>query len=104
MSRLLDPGNVVSHRLAVLSRVLAASLGGYAVTALISAVLALALPLLSGASRADAVMIATMLSFAVYAIVAIWVFCARTALRAWVGLIGVALPAGLIVLALRMAS
>lgn len=104
MNRLLDPGHVVSHRLGVLSRVLAASLGGYIVTALISAALALALPRLSDASRADAVMVATMLSFAVYTVVAIWVFCARTALRAWVGLTGVALLAGLTVLALRMTS
>ncbi len=104
MNRLLDPGNVVSHRLGVLSRVLAASLGGYVVTALISAVLALALPLLSAASRADAVMVATMLSFAVYTVVAIWVFCARSALRAWVGLAGVAVFAGLLLLGVRAAS
>jgi len=104
MNRLLDPGHVVSHRLGVLSRVLAASLGGYVVTALISALMALALPLLSGASRADAVMVATMLSFAVYAVVAIWVFCARSALRAWLGLTGVAVLVGSMVLALRIAS
>ena len=87
MNRLLYPGDVVAHRLGVLSLVLA-----------------LALPLPSGASRADAVLIATILSFAVYTVVAIWVFCARSALRAWVGLTGVAVFAGSTVLALRIAS
>jgi uncharacterized membrane protein len=37
-------------------------------------------------ARADAVMTATMLSFAIYACAVIWVFAARDAWRAWIGL------------------
>ncbi|QEI09132.1 DUF3649 domain-containing protein [Pigmentiphaga aceris] len=93
---------MLRYRLSVLSRVVAASVGAYAVTSLISAAFALALPWVTGASRADAVMLATMLSFAVYTMVALWVFCVRTALRAWIGLGCVAVAAGLVLLGARV--
>lgn len=76
----------------VLSRVLAASVGGYALTALAMTTLAAALPLVSPASNADGVLSATLLSFAVYTGIAIWVFSVRSATRAWLGLGLVALP------------
>ena len=82
------------YRWAVASRVLAACLGGYVVAAVVSVALALVLPHVSAASRADGVLIATLLSFAVYTVVALWVFCARSAVRAWAGLLGAALVLG----------
>jgi hypothetical protein len=60
--------------------------GGYVLTTLATMVAARFLPM----GRADAVMTATMLSFAVFTCAVIWVFAARSAWRAWYGL---ALPA-----------
>ncbi|RAI59704.1 DUF3649 domain-containing protein [Roseicella frigidaeris] len=77
------------HWPGVLSRSLAAVLGGYAVAALAATALALWLP----TSRAEAVLTGTMLSFALYAGAVLWVFAAASALRAWVGLL---LPAALL--------
>ncbi len=67
----------------VAMRTIAAILGGYALGALASVVCATLLPL----ERAEAVMTGMLLSFAVYAGAVVWVFAARTALRAWVGLL-----------------
>lgn len=71
------------HRWVVASRALAAILGGYGLAALSAAALAVFLPL----SRADATLTGTMLSFLVYACAVVWVFAARTATRAWLGLL-----------------
>lgn len=79
-------------RCSVLSRVLAATVGGYAVTALSMSALAAALPRISPASQADGVLTATLLSFAVYTSLAVWAFSARSAPRAWLGLGLIALP------------
>ena len=68
--------------LAIASRAAAAALGGYATAAAATAWLSAALPL----SRAEAVMTATMSSFAVYAGAVLWAFAADTALRAWIGI------------------
>ena len=89
------------YRWSVASRALAATVGGYALAALLSAMLALLLPRISDASRADAVLIATLLSFVIYTVVALWVFCAPTALRAWLWLAAVTLPALAALLLLR---
>lgn len=70
----------------IASRVLAASVGGYAVAALVSSALTLALVRMGGAARADAVVWASVCSFALYTGVAIGVFAARSAGRAWAGL------------------
>lgn len=75
-----------AYRWGIASRVLAACCGGYGVAAVSSSVLALALPHLSALTRADAVLVATLLSFVIYTVAALWVFRARTALRAWIGL------------------
>jgi len=69
--------------------------------ALLSSALALLLPRVSNASRADAVLIASLLSFAVYTVAALWVFHARSASRAWAVLGLWALACTLLVLALR---
>ena len=79
-------------RWSVLGRVLAASVGGYVVTALSMAALAAVLPWISPASPATSVLIATLLSFAVYTGLAVWAFSSRSATRAWVGLALLALP------------
>jgi len=92
--------NASRYRLGVASRALAAIGGGYAVAALATAVLAILLPM----TRADAVLAATMLSFAIYACAAIWVFAARTALRAWAGLAMPAALLGLILLVWRSSA
>lgn len=88
-------------RWSIASRVLAAALGGYALAALLSSALALLLPRISNASRADAVLIASLLSFAVYTVAALWVFHARSASRAWAGLGLWTLASGMMILALR---
>jgi Protein of unknown function (DUF3649) len=70
------------HRLAVASRAVAAILGGYVLTALATATIAVFLPLLP----AEASLAATMLSFALYACIVLWVFATRSARRAWAGI------------------
>ncbi|HEY1101941.1 MAG TPA: DUF3649 domain-containing protein [Burkholderiaceae bacterium] len=83
------------YRLGVASRALAAIGGGYAVSAALAAVLALYLPV----SRPEAVLTGTLASFLVYAVAVMWVFAARSAARAWMGLLipGAALGALLLV-------
>lgn len=71
-----------SERLGIVSRALAAIVGGYALAALCSVALALLLPL----ARSEAVTWGMLASFAVYAGAALWAFAASTAARAWGGL------------------
>ena len=71
----------------LVSRIVAAILGGYALAAL-SSVAALALPM----DRAQAVLTGMLASFAVYAGAVVWVFAVRSAWRAWAGLLTVAAP------------
>ena len=71
------------YRLGVASRAVAAIGGGYALGALASASLALFLP----TSRLEASLTGTLASFVVYALAVMWVFAARTAWRAWLGLL-----------------
>ena len=78
-------GGAVRRLLAVgplLSRIVAAIFGGYALAAL-SSVAVLALPV----DRTQAVIGGIQLSFAVYTGAVIWVFAVRSARRAWVGLL-----------------
>lgn len=77
------------ERWAVASRALAAILGGYGVAALFTGALAMHLP----GRRSEATLTAMMLSFAVYAGAVIWVFAARSAWQAWLGL---AIPAAVL--------
>lgn len=75
---------------------MAAVIGGYVLTSLIT----LAVPLLLdviGMSRPQALLAVTMASFLLYAAVIMGVFHARSATRAWAWLAGAALPLGLIV-------
>lgn len=73
----------VSYRLAVASRVLAALLGGYILSALASVSLTLWLPM----ARAEAVVTGMMSSFLVYLVAVLWCFACRSAWQAWFGLI-----------------
>lgn len=71
----------------LVSRILAAILGGYGLAAL-SSVAALALPM----ALSQAVLTGMLASFAVYASAVVWCFAARSASRAWGGLVLAALP------------
>ena len=71
----------------MISRILAALFGGYALAALAS-VAVLALPM----SKPQAVLTGMLASFAIYTGAVIWVFAVRSAWKAWVGLIVVAAP------------
>ncbi len=71
----------------LVSRIVAAIGGGYAVAALAS-VAVLALPM----SRPQAVLTGMLASFAIYTCAVIWVFAVRSAWRAWAGLAVVAIP------------
>ena len=95
MARPADPAR---HRIEVASRAVAAIAGGYGVAALGSVALALAMPALLGMARSEAVLIGMLLSFPMFAGAVIWVFAARTALRAWTGLAIPALVLGLVIL------
>lgn len=75
---------------ALISRIVAAIAGGYAVAALAS-VAVLALPI----DKPQAVITGMLASFAIYAGAVVWVFAVRTAWRAWAGLIVVAAPLAL---------
>ncbi|MFV0680235.1 DUF3649 domain-containing protein [Ottowia sp.] len=79
------------YRAGVTSRALAAVFGGYALAALTSVALALWLPL----ARAEAVTWGMLASFVVYPCAVMWVFAARSAARAWWGLL---LPSALLAL------
>ena len=72
------------------ARIAGAIFGGYALGALAS-VAALALPM----SAPQGVVTGMLASFIFYAAAVIWVFLARSARRAWAGLLLVALPLAL---------
>ncbi|WP_326535204.1 DUF3649 domain-containing protein [Pseudorhodoferax sp.] len=85
----------------IASRVLAAALGGYALSALAMADLALLLPRVGGATPAEAVLLASLCSFVLYTGVALWVFATRSAGRAWAGIALAGLALALLFLGLR---
>jgi hypothetical protein len=87
----------------LLSRILAAVVGGYALTSLLTLLATHALPLL-GVSMAQALHATTMASFLAYAAIIMAVFHAGSATRAWTGLMAAAVPAGLILLAIRLGA
>lgn len=87
MSAVLDRARSVGP---LLSRIVAAMFGGYALAAL-GSVAALALPM----DRPQAVITGMLASFALYAAAVVWVFAVRSARRAWAGLLIAAVPLGL---------
>lgn len=74
--------------LGVLSRTLAAIVGGYALAATCAMFFAVALPM----ARSQAVLTGMLVGIVLCACAALWAFATRTALRAWVG---IALPTAL---------
>ena len=91
-----QPSVLRSRRLSIASRMIAAIFGGYAVTALETLALSLTLPFI-GVGRAEAVFATTMVSFLIYAAVIMAVFHARSALRAWIGIVVAMLVCGAVV-------
>lgn len=80
------------YRLSVLSRVIAAGLGGYILVNLSNLALSYVLP----GEEYKNLLLAMMLSFVFYTLAVIWVFSVRSATRAWLGLLVVALPLAMI--------
>ena len=83
------------RRRSLASRVLAAVVGGYALTSLST----LAVPMLfsaAGLRQAPALHATTMVGFLVYAGIVIAVFHARSATRAWTWLAVAAVPPGIV--------
>lgn len=81
MNLALSP--LAHKRVSNTARVLAALFGGYAFAHAATAFLTLVLPF----ARADRVITATLLSFVVWCTVAVLAFTARTAWRAWAGIV-----------------
>ena len=71
----------------VTARAAAAILGGYGFIWIWTAAFTLLLPRISGMSPFDAVLAVTMSSFLLWSIIAMAVFHARSALRAWAWLL-----------------
>ena len=78
-----NPTDPAHRRRAIILRLAAALLGGYA----LATTMAVALAGLMPAPRADAVLAATLASFALHAVAVLWAFAARSARRAWLGLL-----------------
>ena len=76
------PPATLRYRASVASRVLAAVIGGYLLTALAIATLAAYLPL----APVEASLMATMLSFVIYAGVVLWVFATQSIWRVWLSM------------------
>lgn len=94
-AKLRKPGPGWRYRTGVAVRALAAILGGYALSAVWAAALALTLPTV----RVEAALAATMLALAIYPCAAMWCFGARSAARAIAGLaIAGAVPAAILLL------
>ena len=86
--------------LPVASRIVAAIVGGDAFANAVGVLLTRTLPM----PRSDAVLTATLASFALYAAAVLWVFAARSARHAWLGLLVPAALCGLLATALGAAA
>lgn len=84
----MKDARTVGYRLRVLSRIIAASVGGYVVISLSHMALAVSLPV----DRNKAILFSMETGFITWTLLIIWTFSARTATRAWLGLLVVALP------------
>jgi hypothetical protein len=85
------------YRLDVLSRFSAAVLGGYLLTAALTAVLPLLLPL----RLTDAVLLTLALSVLFYALAFLWVFWVKKLRTAWLGMLAPSAGLGLLLLLLK---
>ena len=84
-------------KLPIVMRTLAAIFAGYALANLFSIFLARALPFAFAISSGEAFIIGSLLSFGLWVGAAMWAFAAKSAARAWGGLVG---PIGLLVVAI----
>lgn len=94
------PHTTISRRfpsLLVISRIVAAVIGGYALATLLPLALVGLLPI----SRADAVMSSLLLSFSVYVAAILWAFSAKCAWQVWAGLLLSSALAGLLLVIQR---
>lgn len=82
-------------RWSVAFRVVAGTLGAYGLTSLVTVALSLLLARM-GINRVEAVIAATLPSFAIFAVIAMAAFHARNAARAWGWLFGLAAPLGVL--------
>lgn len=69
--------------LRIAARVLAALVGSYFVTAGAAALIAVLLVLGAGASRSDAMVGGSMLSYVIFAVLMLWCFAERRLARVW---------------------
>lgn len=74
----------------VLLRILTATAGGYVLTSLATMLLARTLP----GNPLDTAMAATLMAFTIYTAIIVWVFAARTALKATGWVVGLSLLIG----------
>jgi len=88
------------YRWEVFGRILVAVLGGYGFTLLFGILLTYVLPI----SKSSAVMTASLLSFAIYTSVIIWVFSVKTLRHAAIGLVGSLFVLGALTLLFRLLS
>lgn len=80
----------LSYRFAVFGRVLAAIPANYVLTSIVTALLARHLPM----ARQEATVAAMLASFAIFAVIALAIFYARSALRVWLWIGGAMLVFG----------
>lgn len=78
-----NPANPIHPGLLVVSRLLAAVFGGYALASALAAFLAAALP----GARVDAVLAGMQWSFALHTLAVIWAFSPVPVGRVWLGLL-----------------
>ena len=90
-----QPADLTSYRLGILSRVLAAGIGGYVLVNLANLAFSIILP----GEQYKNLVLAMMLSFVFYTLAIIWAFAVRTPLKAWLGLAAVCVPLLLVDLA-----
>ena len=69
-----------SYRIAVVSRFLAAIVGGYFFTAVFCSLLSIILPL----KKSDAVLLSISLTILIYSCVFIWVFAVKSLTKVWI--------------------
>lgn len=82
--------------LCITARVLAAVIGAYAVTAGAAALIAVLLVLATGATRSDALIVASMIGYLLFALLMLWCFAERRLARVWLMLAGAAIATHLL--------
>lgn len=75
------------------ARVVAATLGTYAVSAAAAALVGVTLVALTDLSRSDALLIGSMVAYLLFAGLMLWCFAERRLLRVWLGLIAATVTA-----------